>query len=215
MSELLKNRGNIAPSSKEKAISKSHIKWPNFPDWEGDFSEYINNVPNISGSEKIIQKTLTNSRPNSIFLPESGIDFGHIRSACAIALHMHQPLIPAGGNDLSTAGITRRDRQAENDNPRSQLSALCRMARLSMGTRRRTLHPHSRLPPTRSRLATPFCRHFWPRSHEPCTWIFSLRNGLTKSSRCRLRICENTQRLWLPMGISARTYRRTARKRQD
>src|SRR5271167_1036680 len=38
-------------------------------------------------------------------LPESRIDFGHIRSASAIALHMHQPLIPAGGDDLRTARI--------------------------------------------------------------------------------------------------------------
>jgi hypothetical protein len=104
MSELLKNRGDLAqttaPSSKEKT---AHIEWPNFPDWEGDLSEYINDVPNVSGSEKIIQKTLANRHP--IFLPESGIDFGHIRSACAIALHMHQPLIPAGGGDLRTAEI--------------------------------------------------------------------------------------------------------------
>ncbi|HWO10155.1 MAG TPA: hypothetical protein VNN80_11765, partial [Polyangiaceae bacterium] len=30
---------------------------------------------------------------------------GHIRSACAIALHMHQPLIPAGGPELTRARI--------------------------------------------------------------------------------------------------------------
>ena len=40
-----------------------------------------------------------------MFLPESRVDFGHIRAACAIALHMHQPLIPAGGGDLYTAAI--------------------------------------------------------------------------------------------------------------
>ena len=31
--------------------------------------------------------------------------FGNIKSAFAIALHMHQPLIPAGGNNLATAEI--------------------------------------------------------------------------------------------------------------
>ena len=31
--------------------------------------------------------------------------WGHIRSACAIALHMHQPLIPAGGDDLARARV--------------------------------------------------------------------------------------------------------------
>ena len=34
-----------------------------------------------------------------------GIDFGGIRSAFAIALHMHQPLVPAGGGDLHTAAV--------------------------------------------------------------------------------------------------------------
>ena len=36
---------------------------------------------------------------------EKRFDFGQIRSAAAIALHMHQPLIPAGGADLRTAAI--------------------------------------------------------------------------------------------------------------
>jgi len=45
------------------------------------------------------------SRPGPVFLPDSGIDFDHINSAFAIALHMHQPLIPAGGNDIRTAQV--------------------------------------------------------------------------------------------------------------
>jgi hypothetical protein len=40
-----------------------------------------------------------------VFLPESALDFGNIRSAFSIALHMHQPLIPAGGTDLHTAAV--------------------------------------------------------------------------------------------------------------
>jgi hypothetical protein len=40
-----------------------------------------------------------------MFLPESGIDFAQVSSAFAIALHMHQPLIPAGGADLHTAQV--------------------------------------------------------------------------------------------------------------
>ncbi len=92
-----------APSPKPQP--KSHIDLPHIPDWEGDFSEYINGVPNVSGSEKILQKTIQDSLQKPVFLPESGIDFGNIRSACAIALHMHQPLIPAGGGELRTAEI--------------------------------------------------------------------------------------------------------------
>ena len=42
---------------------------------------------------------------SAVFLPESGVDFTAIRSAFSIALHMHQPLIPAGGDCLRTAAI--------------------------------------------------------------------------------------------------------------
>jgi len=65
--------------------------------------EYINGLPNICGSEELVSVALKKSGP--IYLPESGIDFAKIRSCFAIALHMHQPLIPAGGNDLRTASI--------------------------------------------------------------------------------------------------------------
>ncbi|RKZ41627.1 MAG: glycosyl hydrolase family 57 [Gammaproteobacteria bacterium] len=92
-------------SSIPSPAPKSYIKLPNFPNWQGDFSEYINNVPNVSGSEKILLQTIQDNRSHPVFLPESAIDFGRIRSTCAIALHMHQPLIPAGGGDLQTAEI--------------------------------------------------------------------------------------------------------------
>ena len=45
------------------------------------------------------------ARDRPVFLADSRIDFVRIRSACAIALHMHQPLIPAGGDDLRTAAL--------------------------------------------------------------------------------------------------------------
>jgi len=44
-------------------------------------------------------------RDQPVFLRDSRIDFGRIRSAFAIALHMHQPLIPAGGPELTTAAL--------------------------------------------------------------------------------------------------------------
>ena len=66
-------------------------------------SEYVNGVPNICGSETLIAGAL--ERPGVVFLPESGIDFGRARSTFSIALHMHQPLIPAGGPDLGTAAV--------------------------------------------------------------------------------------------------------------
>lgn len=67
--------------------------------------EYVDGLPNICGSEPLVEETLRAGRARPVFLPESRVDFGHIRAACAIALHMHQPLIPAGGGDLHTAAI--------------------------------------------------------------------------------------------------------------
>ncbi|HEY8945480.1 MAG TPA: hypothetical protein VIM73_14525, partial [Polyangiaceae bacterium] len=66
--------------------------------------EYMDDLPAISGYEEEVAQARKNAR-RPIFLEESRIDFGRIRSACAIALHMHQPLIPAGGADLRTAGL--------------------------------------------------------------------------------------------------------------
>ncbi|MGX2040984.1 glycosyl hydrolase family 57 [Methylocaldum sp. MU1018] len=68
------------------------------------FSEIVDDLPNISGSESSIEQAVRN-RPGTVFKNSSPIDFGRVKSAAAIALHMHQPLIPAGGGDLSTARI--------------------------------------------------------------------------------------------------------------
>jgi len=61
--------------------------------------------PRLSGSEPQIAAALKARSGHPVFLPESRVDFGRAKSAFAIALHMHQPLIPAGGSDLSTAEI--------------------------------------------------------------------------------------------------------------
>ncbi|HMR68050.1 MAG TPA: glycosyl hydrolase family 57, partial [Anaerolineae bacterium] len=70
-----------------------------------ELQEYINGIPNISGNEAMIEEAMRQGRNKTIFLNESGIDFGRIRSCFAIALHMQQPLIPAGGDNLQTAAI--------------------------------------------------------------------------------------------------------------
>ena len=70
-----------------------------------DLPEYISGLPNISGAEHLCAQAMSANKGKVIYLHESGIDFGRIRSAGAIALHMHQPLIPAGGPDLRTAPI--------------------------------------------------------------------------------------------------------------
>jgi hypothetical protein len=70
-----------------------------------EIQEYIDGIPNISGSEEIVDQAIKKGEKNKVFLPESRIQFNSINAACAIALHMHQPLIPAGGSDLRTAAI--------------------------------------------------------------------------------------------------------------
>jgi hypothetical protein len=67
--------------------------------------EAIDGLPNLCGSESTVDQAVRQTRERSVFLPESRINFARIRSAAAIALHMHQPLIPAGGPDLRTATI--------------------------------------------------------------------------------------------------------------
>jgi len=68
-----------------------------------ELPEYINDLPNICGSESLVSQAMARSGP--IYLSESGVDFGRIRSAFSNALHMHQPMIPAGGGDLKTAAV--------------------------------------------------------------------------------------------------------------
>jgi hypothetical protein len=62
-------------------------------------------LPDICGHESQIDAALARAAGRPVFRGRNPIDFGRIRSAAAIALHMHQPLIPAGGGDLSTAAI--------------------------------------------------------------------------------------------------------------
>jgi len=63
-------------------------------------AEYVDGLPNICGTEDQIAAVTSAPSPRIT----QGIDFGRIKSAFAIALHMHQPLIIAGG-DLSTAEV--------------------------------------------------------------------------------------------------------------
>ena len=69
-----------------------------------ELAEYVDGLPNICGEEKALEQALK-QRPQTVFLKDSRISFDRIKSACAIALHMHQPLIPAGGGDLHSADI--------------------------------------------------------------------------------------------------------------
>lgn len=71
-----------------------------------DFSpipEIVNGLPNISGHEAQVEAVT--SRRDPVYLNETNLRLDRLQSVCAIALHMQQPLIPAGGGDLSTADI--------------------------------------------------------------------------------------------------------------
>jgi len=92
--------------------------------------EYVNGTPNIAGSEKEIDKAIRAAAGKPVFKPDSTIDFGRIKSAFAIALHMHQPLIPAGGGDLRTAEVISNlkdmwDNQGIGDNHNAPVFAWC------------------------------------------------------------------------------------------
>lgn len=56
----------------------------------------INGLPNICGWEADVQSVVQSDAP--VALPYTNIKLQHVSAAFAIALHMHQPTIPAGTN---------------------------------------------------------------------------------------------------------------------
>ena len=69
-------------------------------------AEYVDGLPNLSGEEGLIAATVAEAGARRIYpMPDSGDPFAGIQSAFAVGLHMHQPLIPAGGDDLHTAAL--------------------------------------------------------------------------------------------------------------
>jgi hypothetical protein len=65
--------------------------------------EMVNGLPNLSGAEAQVAEATRGRAP--AFLPETNLRLENLRAAFAIALHMQQPLIPAGGSDLGTADL--------------------------------------------------------------------------------------------------------------
>lgn len=64
--------------------------------------EIVNGLPNISGHDADVE-AVTSSRRSPVYLHETNLRLDALQSVCCIALHMQQPLIPAGGPDLRTA----------------------------------------------------------------------------------------------------------------
>ena len=94
--------------------------------------ESIDGLPNFCGAEDQVESAVGSGRGKRLFLPPSRIDFGRIRSAFANALHMHQPLIPAGGSNLTTAEIISNlkymmDNPGIGDNHNAPVFQRCRV----------------------------------------------------------------------------------------
>ncbi len=92
--------------------------------------EYVEGVLNVSGREADVSQTLAAGAAKTLFRNRGGIDFAQVRAASAIALHMHQPLIPAGGGDLHTAALIGNlqhmmENQGFGDNHNAPVFAWC------------------------------------------------------------------------------------------
>ena len=73
-----------------------------------ELSGTVDGLPNLSGSERLVNEAVAAGRGRPVFYAGERADsdpFAGIRSAFSIALHMHQPLIPAGGDELTTARL--------------------------------------------------------------------------------------------------------------
>ena len=71
-----------------------------------ELPESVDGLPNLSGEEGVIAAAIADAGTQRVYpSSQSGDPFDGIQSAAAIALHMHQPLIPAGGGELHTAKL--------------------------------------------------------------------------------------------------------------
>ncbi len=81
-------------------------------------------LPTISGNE------LASLRARALPPQPARRDLGQIQSACAVALHMHQPLIPAGSGELAVAAMISnldymRSHPGEGDNHNAAVFHQC------------------------------------------------------------------------------------------
>lgn len=90
--------------------------------------EYVDGVPNICGAEKEVLRRA--GKAADAYRTAGAVDVSRIKSAAAIALHMQQPLIPAGGGDLRTAELISNlkymmDNQSIGDNHNAPVFLWC------------------------------------------------------------------------------------------
>ena len=65
--------------------------------------EMIDGLPNFCGAEEQVQQVTSRREP--VYLHATNLRLDRLRAVFAIALHMQQPLIPAGGPDMRTADL--------------------------------------------------------------------------------------------------------------
>jgi hypothetical protein len=65
--------------------------------------EMIDGLPNLCGAWDKVKEVTRGRAP--VYLNETNLRLDRLRAVCAIALHMQQPLIPAGGHDIRTAAL--------------------------------------------------------------------------------------------------------------
>jgi len=86
--------------------------------------EFVDNLPNICGWEEEVLAVVNNQEP--VFLPKTNIRLEEVRATFAIALHMHQPTIPAGGNGELISNLQYMfEHQGEGDNHNAGPFAYC------------------------------------------------------------------------------------------
>ena len=90
--------------------------------------DIVDGFPNICGAEAQVEEVMGNRTP--IYLSDTNLQLDRLQSTFAIALHMQQPLIPAGGHDLRTAEIISNlehmmNNQGEGDNHNAPVFADC------------------------------------------------------------------------------------------
>lgn len=88
------------------------------------FHSLIGGLPNICGWERDVQSVVQSE--TKVFLPITNVRIEEITSAFAIALHMHQPTIPAGANGELISNLQYMfEHSGEGDNHNASVFAWC------------------------------------------------------------------------------------------
>ncbi|MGV0024055.1 glycosyl hydrolase family 57 [Phormidesmis priestleyi] len=86
--------------------------------------ELIDDLPNLSGHESEVQSTIQSDA--AVFLPTTTVKLESVKATFAIALHMHQPTIPAGTNGALISNLQQMfEHPYDGDNHNAGTFAWC------------------------------------------------------------------------------------------